>query len=186
MVCVSRSLTRHAWWLGAELVALAVLATLLVTAGRPPAPLSEGELRAQLAERVVAALEQASPTQHHDHGHAITAEQRTACVAEVFGVDPPGATRLTEVREVYAQYICASGVPGTVFALSSRSAGPVVLGLTDPPTVRVPHGQGYAAQVREMMPDQYEEQAFAGFLDQSVPDRLRPRYEAQVSGNLPN
>jgi hypothetical protein len=177
--------TRHAWWLGSELVLALAVTLAFVAVGREPPPPSPEQLRAQLADRVVAALEQASPTEHHDHGHAITAEHRVACVAEVIGADPPTAVRLTEVQTVYAQYLCASGVPGTAFELSARSAGPVAVRLADPPSVQVPHGAGYADQVRTLLPDQYEDQAFAGFRDQAVPDALRPRFDAIVGG-LPN
>jgi hypothetical protein len=182
----SRWFVRHAWWLSVELGALGVLAVLLVTAARQPAPLTDAQLRAQLADRVVTALEHASPTDHHDHGHEIRADDRVACVAEVLGFEPPSANRLADVRVVYAQYLCASGVPGTAFELSARSAGPVVVRLTTKvPTVRVPHGQGYAEQVRQMLPDQYEEQAFAGFRDPAVPDALRARFQARMAGSLP-
>jgi hypothetical protein len=179
------SLARHGWWLGAELALVVATAGLFVAVGREEAPLSTEELRARLTDRVVAALEQASPTEHHDHGHAVAADDRVACVAEVLGSDPPDAKRVADVDTVYAQYLCASGVPGTAFELSARNSGPVVVRLSDPPAVLVPHGPGYADQVRTMLPDQYEEQAFAGFRDPAVPDGLRPRYAAIVGG-LPN
>ena len=181
---LAKLFARHAWWLGFEVALTAIAAVLFVAVGREPA-LSTEELRARLADRVVAALEQSSPIEHHDHGHAVTAGDRIACVAEVFGTDPPDATRVADVGTVYARYLCASGPPGTAFELSARSSGPVVVRLSDPPAVFVPHGPGYADQVLAMLPDRYEEQAFAGFSDRSVPDRLRPRFAAILAG-LPN
>jgi hypothetical protein len=170
---------RRAWWLVPEVAAVAVLLVAVVL--RPGGIAGGSDLRAQLIERVVAALERASPTEHHDHGHQVTAADRVACVAELHGTDPVAARGLAEVREVYAQYMCAAGAPGTAYDDSSRSSGPVAVRLSDPPVVRVPpSGLGYPDRVRALLPDEYEEQALKGFRDPSVPAALRARYDAMV------
>jgi hypothetical protein len=174
------SVIRRAWWLVPEVAAVAVLAVLLATAPVPPSP---AELRAQLTARVIAALESASPAEHHDHGHDITAEDRVACVAEVYGTDPPDAATVAQARTVYAQYFCAAGPPGTRFELSAFSSGPCAVRLSNPPVVVIPRsGMGYPERVRELVPDRYEEQALKGFQDPSVPDALRPKFEALMAG----
>lgn|GEM_PF-1086396 len=168
------------WWLVPEVTAAAAVAVLFaVTVATTPSP---AELRARLTDRVVAILENASPAEHHDHGHDIGAEDRVACVAEVYGTDPPDARRMDAVRTVYAQYLCAAGPPGTRFELSAFSSGPCAVRLSTPPVVTIPRsGTGYPERVRELLPDQYEEQALKGFRDQAVPDRLRPKFEALVA-----
>ena len=74
-------------------------------------------------------LEQASPAEHHDHGHEVTAEDTILCGIDVFGVDPPSATIVDEVQTVYGYYFCAVGRPGLPYLESSRTDGPVVVTL---------------------------------------------------------
>jgi hypothetical protein len=177
---------RRVWWLVPEAVAVVVLLVAVVFRGGGigTGAGTGSDLRSQLTERVVTALEQASPTEHHDHGHNVTAADRVACVAELHGTEPVDARGLAEVRTVYAQYMCAAGAPGTAYDDSSRSSGPVALSLGEPPVVRVPpSGLGYPDRVRALLPDRYEEQALKGFRDGSVPASLRAKYDALVGNS---
>jgi hypothetical protein len=170
---------RRVWWLIPELVALAVLAVLAV----PYLGASGGQsgLHAQAAERGARLLEQASPAQHHDHGHTVTGEDTILCGIDVFGVDPPSATIVDEVQTVYGYYFCAVGRSGVTYLDSSRSDGCIVVHLQAAASIQIAqHGQGYPDRVRAMMPDQYEQYCFNGLPDGSVAGDVKRRYERQV------
>jgi hypothetical protein len=148
------------WWVVPEVLVLAVLGTLVVAGpGRP------ADVRADLADRVAAMLEQSSPAEHHDHGHQVTAEDKVFCEAQVLGLEPPGATDVAEVRKVYANFFCAAGRPGMEFTWSSRASGPVNA------------GEGYEQRVRELFPDEYEDRALKASLSVEVAAEVRRRYE---------
>lgn len=118
--------------------------------------------------RAAAVIEQASPAEHHDHGHEVTASDRMFCGVAVFGVR--GET-------VYGYYFCALGRPGLPYLESSRVDGPVVVTLGPTPSARIaPPGAGYAEAVRAMMPDEYEWRCFAGLPDPDVAAEVRRRY----------
>lgn len=169
----SRPRTRL-WWLVPEVLAVIVLAALLPTGVGGPR-----DARAELGRQVAVLLEQASPAEHHDHGHEVTAEDKVFCEAEVIGTDPPGTADTGEVRTVYANYFCAAGRPGMDYEYSSRASGPVVVQLRQPPLVQVPAaGEGYEQRVRELLPDEYEGRALGAALSPEVAGQVKRRYLA--------
>lgn len=170
---------RRAWWLLPEIVVFVILAALAVP--YLGAQSAQSGLYAVAAERGARLLEQLSPGEHHNHGHEVTSEDRMFCGIHTFGVDPPGATVIDEVRTVYGYYFCAVGRPGTPYLLSSRSDGPIVVHLAPNPTVLIAHsGPGWRERVQEMMPDQYEPFCFSGLPDDRVAADVRRRYEAEL------
>jgi hypothetical protein len=71
------------------------------------------------------------------------------------------------------------GRRGVPYLRSNRADGPIVVHLTEPPTVQVvPPGADYPERVRAMMPDEYEDLCFSGLPDPSVADEVKRRYEA--------
>jgi hypothetical protein len=161
------------WWLIPEFSAFALLAVIALPFLGGSA--SQGSEVARLAAQVI---EQASPAQHHDHGHEVAAGQRIFCGVYVFGTEPAGATA-ADVRIVYGYYFCALGTPSTPYSESDRVDGPVVVTLTGTPQALIAQsGAGYNERVRAMMPDQYEDRCFHGLPDSSVAGDVRRRYEA--------
>lgn len=162
-----------------EVAAFAILAALVVpylgaTAG-------QSGLHAEAAARGSRLLESASPAEHHDHGHEVTAADQVFCGIDVFGTDPPTATIVDEVRTVYGYYFCAVGRPGVPYLMSSRSDGPVVVSFVDPPAITIAlSGAGYQERVRAIMPDQYEQFCFNGLPDSTVAADVKRRYEAAI------
>ncbi len=171
---------RRYWWLAPEVAAaLIVLALLVFGVG---APKSGGDLHTAAGDRAARALEQASPAEHHGHGHAVAAEDRVFCGVAVFGVDPPSAAAIDDVRTVYGYYFCAMGRPGLSYLDSSRSDGPIVVSLAGPPTIQiVAPGVDYQERVRAMMPDQYEDLCFGGLPDPAVAEEVKRRYESGLT-----
>ncbi len=170
----------NASWIRSEvLLAAAVVAAFLVYL--PLRPAAEPDLLAELGTRIVLTLEQASPAQHHDHGHDITAGEKVVCTAEVFGHDPAGARRVADVQWAYAYYLCAAAPPGTPWEQAARISGPVAVSLTNPPVVRIAEaGLGYPDRVRAIIPARYLDRT-AGFTDSARPAALRSRYEREIA-----
>jgi hypothetical protein len=168
------------WWLVPEVAALCVLLILL---GFGPVQRTRADgLYDLAAERAARTLEQASPTEHHDHGHDVGADDRVYCGVMVFGLEPPSAAAIDEVRVIYGYYFCAVGRPGVSYLDSSRSDGPIVVRLANPATVQiVAPGADYQARVRAMMPDQYEERCFGGLPDPAVAENVKRRYESELA-----
>jgi hypothetical protein len=164
-----------------ELAAAAFLVSVAVPFVGPVA--STHQLRAEVAAHAARAIEQASPAEHHDHGHAVGAGDRVVCGVDVFGTDPRNPGGLGEVRAVYGYYFCAVGEPGTPYDQSSRADGPVVVTLAGAaPTVTIARsGAGYADRVRAMMPDEYEQFCFGGLRDDAIAAAVRSRFVADVS-----
>ncbi|HYN95336.1 MAG TPA: hypothetical protein VES42_15930 [Pilimelia sp.] len=139
--------------------------------------------RAQLAARAVAVLEQ-TPTQRHE-GHALhstregAAEAELLCAVRVFGVDPPEAGALPEVRRVYGYHICALAERGRPWDFAVKLTGPLVVGLADdPPTVKVAEGGvGFAERVAALMPERYRAEARNESLTPAAMTELRSRYD---------
>lgn len=170
--------SRRHWWLAPEFAALAILVLVSV----PFLGMSGGGLRAQVAQRAAQVIEQASPAEHHDHGHDFTAADRVFCGVDVFGTDPASATAVADVRTVYGYFFCAAGTPGVPYGESSRADGPVVVTLTGTPRALIAQsGDGYADRVRAMMPDQYEDRCFHGLPDASVAAAVRDRYQSALN-----
>jgi hypothetical protein len=169
-------LRRHGWWLIPELCAVAVLATGLIY-------LSGGGLSRQLDTLAQTTLERLPPAElelFEVQGHG--GEAKVICTAESFATEPARAERVEDVRVIYAHYLCALVQPNTVWDYATRSEGPVVINLTDPPTVRIAQsGVGYPDRVQAMIPDNLEQRAFAGFSDRSRPSALVVRYNEAVS-----
>jgi hypothetical protein len=171
---------RRLWWLIPEIAAavlvLALLAFILPHGGSP------GDLRSVVAARAAQLLEQVSPAEHHDHGHEVGAEDRIFCGVAVFGVDPPSAEVIDDVRTVYGYYFCAVGRSGLPYLESSRADGPIVVHLTEPATVQIAApGADYQERVRAMMPDEYEELCFRGLPDPAVAEAVKRRYESALT-----
>ena len=142
-------------------------------------------LRAELSALATRDLEQASPNEHAHHGHHFEGKARLLCVAEPFGVDPPDATRVTDVEKAYIQHMCVSAEPGRPWDFSPKTSGPLVYLPGDPPQtdpeIKGPQpDRHYADQVRELIPRRYHEQAFAPFPPQELFDYLRKRFNAVV------
>jgi hypothetical protein len=169
--------TRRGWWLVPELAAVAILAIIAV-----PFLGGRGAAESEIARRAGQIIEQASPAEHHDHGHDFTAAQQIFCGVDVFGTDPPNATAPAEVRTVYGYFFCAAGTAGVPYTESSRADGPVVVTLNGTPRAQIAQsGAGYADRVRAMMPDQYEDRCFHGLPDASIAAAVRTRYEKALS-----
>jgi hypothetical protein len=167
-------LRRHGWWLLPELVALAVIAAGLVYL-RPNAFVN------QLSDKARTVLEQTSPTEQHLH-ELSGQPGKVICAAESFGTEPAGATRVEEVRVIYALYLCAVAVRGMPWDYATRSSGPVAITLTDPPTIQIPvSGEGYPERVRALIPDNLEGRAFGTFKDKGRPAALRTQYEHEIA-----
>lgn len=167
-------LRRHGWWLLPELTVVCVLALALVA-------VRGNAFQNQLSDRVEQVLEQASPSQFHLHQITPGQVTKVICAAESFGTEPPGAKRIEEVQVIYANYLCAATVKGTPWDYASRSAGPVVVTLSDPPAVAIPEsGEGYPERVKALIPDNLEAKAFAGFVDKGRPSALRSQYDDEV------
>jgi hypothetical protein len=136
-------------------------------------------LTREIATAAAAAIENASPAEHHAHGHDITGGDRVICGVHVFGYEPATARTVAAVTTVYGYYFCAIGAPGTPYSQSSRSDGPVVVHFGSAPSVTIAApGDGYADRVRAMMPDPYESQCFHGLPDSSVAAAVKSRYES--------
>jgi hypothetical protein len=173
-----RAFYHRAWWLVPEIIALITVGVMVPSAGfgitRPADP-----LRAALAEKIVSAMEHATPEQHHDHGHDRAATM--ACVVEVYGFDPADATSVGAVRTAYGYLFCAAGTTGIPYDFAAKLAGPVAADIGAITVVHIAQsGLGYPERVRELMPDRYEQVALAGFTDHSIAGKLRPRYDAAV------
>jgi hypothetical protein len=142
----------------------------------------------QLADWVVAYLEDASLDEHAAHGHHFDEESHgVVCAADTLGFAPADAATLEEVEVIYAHHMCAEYGPGLVWPEALRASGPLALHLTvDPPNVLLPEqvlrgqdGVTHADRVREILPEEYHEQVLAaeGF-DPAVAEELRERFEA--------
>lgn len=157
----------------AALVTLAGLTLAGVTffvARQPSSQLNE-----ELAAQVTLILEQASPGEHHSHGHSFDAG--VVCAVEPFGTEPSNAASLVEVRWVYARHMCAITGQSRDWASSVRASGPIAVKIDIPPQVRVPEaGAGYPERVRRLIPERYHEQAFAEFSDDAAIDAARERF----------
>jgi hypothetical protein len=159
----------------AALVTLAslTLAGVMFFVARQPS----SQLNKELAAQVTLILEQATPGEHHAHGHSFDAG--VVCAVEPFGTEPPDATSLVQVRWVYARHMCAVTGQSSDWAASVRAAGPIAVKIDIPPQVRVPEaGPGYQDRVKRLIPARYHAQAFADFTDESVIDAARERFAA--------
>lgn len=150
------------------------------SSGRPGA--LPDRLRLPLAEQAVSALENAPQIEHLGHDEDNAGARRVMCTADPFGVDPPDAATVTEVRWVYAQHLCVIGQPGLPWDYATKSAGPVAVGLGNPPVVRLPVPQiDYRTQVRQLIPARYQPMAFGSFAHPQLVAALRQRYNAEVA-----
>ncbi|MEV4169300.1 hypothetical protein [Nonomuraea sp. NPDC049709] len=162
----------------AAVVTLAGLTLAGVTffAARQPS----SQLNAELAAQVTLILEQASPGEHHAHGHSF--DSRVVCAVEPFGTEPRNATSLVEVTWVYARHMCAITGESPDWAASVRASGPIAVKISIPPQVRVPEsGAGYPDRVRRLIPQHYHEEAFAEFADDTAIEAARERFALATS-----
>lgn len=152
------------------LAGLTLAGVMFFVARQPSAQLNE-----ELAAQVTLILEQASPGEHHAHGHSF--DSRVVCAVEPFGTEPPDATSLVEVRWVYARHMCAITGESPDWASSVRASGPIAVKISIPPEVRVPKdGLGYPDRVRQLIPKRYHELAFEEFSDDSAIEAARERF----------
>ncbi|WP_162907906.1 hypothetical protein [Allorhizocola rhizosphaerae] len=170
---------RHGWWLLPELIVVAVLATVA-------AYLSGNAFQDQLSNRAQVELERLTPAQLElydmQHAHAGGGQAKVVCTAESFGTEPAGAKRIEDVKVIYAQFLCALVQKGTPWDYASRSSGPAVITLGDPPAVQIAaSGLGYRDRVQAIIPDDLEGRALAGFKDRGRPSELLLRYR-QAAG----
>jgi hypothetical protein len=176
-MCLVLFLRRQGWWLLPELVAVAILAAgLLIT--------QHNLFQDQLAARAQAALEQLSPAElelYEPSGHAVDHGGKVVCAAESFGTEPPTAKRIEDVQVIYAIYFCAVVQRGTPWDYASRSSGPAVITLTDPPAVQTARSGVDPDRVWAMIPDDLEREAAASFLEWGRLAGLRSRYEQAVA-----
>ncbi|GAA4914525.1 hypothetical protein HD597_010629 [Nonomuraea thailandensis] len=157
----------------AAIVTLAgvVLAGVTFFVARQPSSTLNDELAAQ----VTLILEQASPGEHHAHGHSF--ESGVVCAVEPFGTEPPNAASLIEVRWVYARHMCAITGESPDWAASVRASGPIAVKIDIPPEVRVPKaGAGYPDRVRQLIPERYHTPAFEEFSDDAAIEAARERF----------
>ncbi|GAB2959945.1 hypothetical protein ACFMQL_12035 [Nonomuraea fastidiosa] len=147
------------------------LAGVMFFASRQPS----STLNEELAAQVTLILEQASPGEHHAHGHNF--ESGVVCAVEPFGTEPPNATSLVEVRWVYARHMCAVTGESPEWASSVRASGPIAVKIGIPPQIKVPEpGPGYPERVKRLIPERYHQQAFEDFQDDSAIDAARERF----------
>jgi hypothetical protein len=139
-------------------------------------------LRIPLAELAVSALQNAPQIEHLGHDEDNAGARRVMCTADPFGVDPPKAATVAQVQWVYAQHLCVIGQPGLPWDYATKSAGPVAVGLGNPPVVRLPVPQvDYRTQVRQMIPARYQPMAFGSFTHPELVAKLRQRYTTEVA-----
>jgi hypothetical protein len=174
-------------WLAALVVLLtAAIVVVLKAGGSAPARPADAvdlamppALRAEVAARLVKALEEATPAEHHNHGHEVAAGGRVVCAVDPFGVDPSGATTIDQVGTVYALHLCAVAEPGRDWDLSVRYSGPLAANLGDPPVVTVVQpGAGYPERVHSLIPQRYWTRATGPFSDDAALADLRRRFDA--------
>jgi hypothetical protein len=198
--CSWRDVTRSIWPVGTGVdvvqrrrgrlrwLAVALVAVVVVVVAVAMARTGSGggdPLLDQLATRVVAAMESATEEEHAAHGHNFDHESTIACAAEAFGFEPPEAESVDEVRVIYAHHMCAMHGDGYTWPQSIRAAGPIVVELTDPVTIRTPEmieasaEMNYADRIRQLIPERYHDQALASesFVDPDVAERLRAEFE---------
>ncbi|MFC0526970.1 hypothetical protein [Phytohabitans kaempferiae] len=162
-------------------VAVAVAAVLLRVVGtggssRPPT------LQNQLADRVAAMFEQATPTDHHRHGHHTVGESKVLCAAKTLGFEPTSATTVAEVRVFYGYHFCAVIEPGRPWDYAQKLSGPLSVELTEPPVVKVAEGGlGFPDRVRAIIPAPYQEAALQELLDEDQMRDLRKRFDAEAA-----
>jgi hypothetical protein len=157
----------------AAIVTLAslTLAGVMFFAARQPS----SQLNEDLAAQVTKILEEASPDEHHAHGHDF--DSRVVCAVEPFGTEPPDAASLVEVTWVYARHMCAITGESDDWASSVRASGPIAVKISVPPQIRVPEpGMGYPDRVKRLIPERYHEQAFAEFEDDAQIEAARQRF----------
>ncbi|WP_214106312.1 hypothetical protein [Acrocarpospora catenulata] len=150
-------------------------------------PISD-DMRRELAVRVIDILEQSSTADHHKHGHDFGDKPaRIICAVDPFGVEPYTATKVTEVRRVFAQHMCAITDTGDPWAKSVRAAGPLAVDLANPPKVEIPQsGEGYPEHVRQIIPDPFLEAAFSNYFDPNFIESARLRFENMSVAALGN
>jgi hypothetical protein len=152
------------------------LAGVMFFAARQPSSTLNDELAAQ----VTLILEQASPGEHHAHGHSF--DSGVVCAVEPFGTEPPNATSLVEVRWVYARHMCAITGESPEWASSVRASGPIAVKISIPPQVRVPEpGAGYPDRVKRLIPERYHQEAFEDFSDDAAIEAARERFTLATS-----
>lgn len=172
-------LRRHRWWLLPELTAVVVIAAALIYA-------NVNGLDDELSARAQSVLEQQAPADLEListlHEHDAAQPDRVLCVAEAFGTDPADPETIEQVRIIYAQYLCALIQKGMPWDYATRSSGPAVIKLTNPPTVQLARsGTGYRDRVKAIFPAELEGKALAGFNDRARPNSLLARYRVAVS-----
>lgn len=168
--------------LGAVALAIALVAVLVTALGSTTElPV---ELRDPLAAKVAQLLEKSTPAEHHDHGHDFGDQPiRVVCAVEPFGVDPPEATTVAQVRRVYALHLCAIDDASGPWKTSIRASGPLAVDLEVTPHVLIPRsGAGYQDRVRALIPERYQEQAFGTFTDPALIEVARRRFEEDPGG----
>jgi hypothetical protein len=170
---------RYAGWLVAPMaLAVIVLGIVLRDAGSGSSP-GPDDLRAQLATRVTAILEQSSPLEHHNYGHDFQEKGTIVCAVDVFGYDPADATTMAKVETVYAHHLCAITGTGGAWNTSVRASGPLGARLSDPPIVRVVRsGAGFAERIQSMIPQRFRQRARGHFSDQAALAEARKRFDA--------
>ncbi|MFI7702988.1 hypothetical protein [Nonomuraea sp. NPDC049480] len=134
------------------------------------------QLKEDLAAQVTKILEEASPGEHHAHGHDF--DSRVVCAVEPFGTEPPNAASLVEVTWVYARHMCAITGESDDWAASVRAGGPIAVKISIPPQIRVPEpGAGYPDRVKRLIPERYHEQAFNEEFEDDAPiEAARQRF----------
>ncbi|MGW0802271.1 hypothetical protein [Nonomuraea sp. NPDC002799] len=138
------------------------------------------QLNQELAAQVTLILEQASPDEHHAHGHSF--DSRVVCAVEPFGTEPADATSLVQVRWVYARHMCAITGQSSDWAASVRASGPIAVKIDIPPQIRVPTpGAGFPDRVRQLIPARYHAQAFADFESDDAIEAARERFAQIIS-----
>jgi hypothetical protein len=187
----ARHRRRRRWPLAAILAAAVALPVVafVVTRMHFGADGLPSKLRTDLATEVQAILE-TSPVileigqaaHDHDHGGPV----RVMCAVDPFGIAPATATSAGQVQWVYAQHLCAIATPGTPWDFASKSAGPVAVSLSNPPSVLLPQPrQDFRTQVRQLIPAKYLTQAFGPFQHPDVVAKLRQQFNTEVASAKP-
>jgi hypothetical protein len=155
----------------AVLAVTAGLAILLYGPGASEEPRPD-EVRAAVAARLVAALEQATPAEHQSHGHHdLGALSSVLCTVEVLGLEPSDATDPGRVRRVYANHLCAVSDNGRPWDAAVKTSGPLVAEWGAVPTVELLPPDRVPAEYRAL-PSTIDGQRLAD---------LRTRFDADVA-----
>jgi hypothetical protein len=157
-----------------------VAAILLAVAGGIAVLRDPGEdVAAQVTTRMRDILEQSDVAAHNHGGQQAKGE--VICGVRVYGYEPPDASALTNVREIYGFHLCGVAEDKQPWDVAVKLAGPVILDVSaEPAGIRVVEATAevkYVDRLREMFPAKYADLAQKEVLTEDEMAELRRRYD---------